>query len=66
MTNPLDPNPDYHIALGDDERRFMEQSAFNFRRDYGRAMKIPPRLYSDLQRAGCNMKDMEADASLEI
>lgn len=65
MPGPLDPAPDYHLALTDQERTFMEQTAFNYRQHRGAKMRIPPRLFSDLKRAGVNMTNMEPDAALD-
>lgn len=56
---------DYHVALTDEQRQMMEQSSFNFHLQTGQLMRIPPKLYSDLQKAGVSMKYMLADASLE-
>lgn len=55
----------YHLRLTDEERAHVEQWSFNFYHHFGRAMRIPPRLYEDLKNSGCRMKYLEADASLE-
>lgn len=56
---------EYHIALTDEERKYMEQSSFNYFHYTGQYMRIPPKLYADLKMAGVDMKYMVADASLE-
>jgi hypothetical protein len=56
---------DYHVALTSEELKMMEQSSFNFFQAYGKNMRIPPKLHSDLKRAGVNMKYMDADPALE-
>jgi len=55
----------YHLRLTDEERGMMEQWSFNFYHAFGRAMRIPPRLYEDLKNKGVRMKYLEADPKLE-
>lgn len=55
----------YYIGITDEERQMMERTAFNHFTDFGRALLIAPRLFSDLARTGANMKYMEANAATE-
>lgn len=55
----------YHISLRDEERAKYELWAHNFYKLHGRPMQIPPQLYSDMKKAGVDMRYMEANAALE-
>lgn len=56
---------EYYLALTDQERQSMERTAWNHYRDFGRRLKIAPRLFYDLARYGTNMKYMEPNGEAE-
>lgn len=58
-------SPAYYINTSDEERAIIERAAWNFYEQFGRMMKVPPRLYEDLRLGGVDMTHMEADATLE-
>ncbi len=43
----------------------VERQAFNFHRDYGRRMQLPPTLFSALKAAGVSMIHIEENPALE-
>lgn len=52
-------------APDDATRKYMETTAFNFFVYTGQRLRMPPTLYDSLKAAGVDVKNMEADASLE-
>jgi hypothetical protein len=56
---------EYYIKLTDQERQSMEIAAYNHFRDFGRKMKIAPRLFFDLANRGVNMRYMEPNSARE-
>lgn len=53
------------VPLTDQQRTEVERQAFNFHRDYGRRMQVPPTFYAALKSAGVNMKHIEENPALE-
>lgn len=56
---------EYYIALTDVERQSMEITAWNHWTDFGRKLRIAPRLFFDLANRGVNMKYMEPNGDRE-
>jgi hypothetical protein len=56
---------EYRMALTDEERINMEQTAWNYWESHGSKMKVAPRLFFDLANRGVNMKFMEPNGSIE-
>ena len=56
---------DYKTGLSDEERRNVELMAFNFHAAFGKRLRVPPSMYSDLKRGGVDMSNIQEDPHLE-
>lgn len=61
----LSESSEYYIRLTDTERQSMEITAWNHWTDFGRKLRIAPRLFFDLVNRGVNVKYMEPNGDRE-
>lgn len=53
------------VPLTDAQRTEVERQAFNFHRDYGRKLQVPPTFAHALRAAGVSMVHIEPNPALE-
>lgn len=61
----LSESHEYYIKLTDVERQSLEITAWNHWSDFGRKLRIAPRLFFDLANRGVNMRYMEPNGARE-
>lgn len=57
-------NTPFVQPMNEEQRRLIEQQAFNFHRHAGRKMQLPPHLFEALKAAGVSTRHMEANEAL--
>jgi hypothetical protein len=56
---------EYYVPLTDQERQSLEITAYNHFRDFGRRLRIAPRLFFDLANRGVSMRYIEQNGDRE-